>query len=501
MSKLSLWKTIGLVGVFWAAAVIASPAQTLTTLLSFNGGIVNINDYGSGSLVQGLDGNLYGTLQVGGFSDCNVFGNIGCGTVFKITPGGTLTTLHSFDGKDGYYPNSGLVLATDGNFYGTTSFGGANPCYGSGCGTVFKITPGGTLTTLHSFDGKDGFFPNSGLILATDGNFYGTTDYGGDYSSAICLLASASGCGTVFRITPGGTLTTLHSFDGTDGFVPSAGLVQATDGNFYGATYGGGASASDTCPGGYCGTVFQITPAGKLTTLHSFDGTDGSGHAALLQATDGNFYGTKFQGGANGGGTVFKITPGGTLTTLYSFCSQTNCTDGALPYAGLVQATDGNFYGTTGERGADNAGTVFKITPGGTLTTLHSFDFTDGAGPIVGLVQATDGNFYGITGAGGDLACGFGGCGTVFSLAVGLGPFVETLPTSGEVGAAVMILGTDLTGATSVTFNGTAAAFTVVSSSEITTTVPSGAATGNVQVTTPQGTLVSNVDFRVTPTT
>jgi uncharacterized repeat protein (TIGR03803 family) len=503
MSKLSLWKTIGLVGVFCAVEAIGSPAQTFTSLVSFNG--TDGAFPGIGSLVQGLDGNLYGTVENGGSSDCSIY--LGCGTVFKITPDGTLTTLYSFDGKDGFFPNSGLVLATDGNFYGTTSFGGDLSCDApNGCGTVFKITPGGTLTTLHSFDFKDGFFPNSGLVLATDGNFYGTTDYGGAYSSAICFLAS--GCGTVFRITPGGTLTTLHSFDGTDGFVPSAGLVQATDGNFYGATYGGGASypCPGGFPGGYCGTVFKITPAGTLTTLHRFDGTDGSGHAALLQATDGNFYGTTFGGGANDGGTVFKITPGGTLTTLYSFCSQTNCTDGTFPYAGLVQATDGNFYGTTTRGGANVGGTVFKITPGGTLTTLYSFcsqaNCTDGGAPAAGLVQATDGNFYGTAGGGGDLSCDAppGGCGTVFSLAVGLGLFVKTLPTSGEVGAAVIILGTDLTGATSVTFDGTAAAFTVVSSSEITTTVPSGAGTGEVQVTTPKGALISNVNFRVTPT-
>jgi len=167
--------------------------------------------------------------------------------------------------------------------------------------------------------------------------------------------------------------------------------------------------------------------------------------------------------------------------------------DGAGGYA-LIQATNGIFYGV-GDGGPD--GTVYSITSGGTLTTLHSFDGTDGENPSGGLVQATNGTFYGTTSQGGaGSQCGYG-CGTIFSLSLGLGPFVETLPTSGKVGAAVMILGTNLTGATGVTYNGTAAVFKVVSSSEITTTVPTGATTGEVKVVTPSGTLSSNVSFRV----
>jgi uncharacterized repeat protein (TIGR03803 family) len=482
MSKLSLWKTICFVCVFCAAEATSSPAQTFTTLASFDGNGANPQ----ASLVQGLDGNFYGTTAGGQ------------GTVFKITPGGTLTTLHTLDDVGNppiyVYAQAGLVLATDGNFYGTTPSGGnlslCRPFFSppQGCGTVFKITPSGTLTTLHSFDVTDGAKPSAGLVQATDGNFYGTTISGG---ATTCN--DGYGCGTVFKITPGGTLTTLHSFDGgTDGAFPYAALVQATDGNFYGTAIAGGANGA--------GTVFKITPGGTLTTLYSFcsqtNCTDGAEPYGLVQATDGNFYGTTYYGGADFDGTVFQITPGGTLTTLHSF----GFTDGSYPWAGLVQATDGNFYGTTYDGGAHGDGTVFQITPGGTLTTLHSFDFTDGANPYAALVQATDGSFYGTTTGGGHPGCGpCGPYGTVFSLSVGLVPFVETLPTSGQVGATVMILGTDLTGATSVTFNGIAAAFTVVSGSEITTTVPSGAATGKVEVTTPQGTLISNVNFRVTP--
>jgi uncharacterized repeat protein (TIGR03803 family) len=200
-------------------------------------------------------------------------------------------------------------------------------------------------------------------------------------------------------------------------------------------------------------------------------------------------------GGANGEGTVFKITPSGTLTTLYSFCSGSGCPDGANPYDGLVQGTDGNFYGTTYAGGANFFGTVFELTPAGALTTLHSFDLSDGEETRAGLVQDTNGILYGTTYAGGG---DFNG--TVFSLSVpSLSAFAETLPTSGKVEATVKILGNDLTGTTKVTFNGKTAVFRVTSSSLITATVPTGATTGFVKVTTPSGTLTSNTKFRVSP--
>jgi uncharacterized repeat protein (TIGR03803 family) len=186
------------------------------------------------------------------------------------------------------------------------------------------------------------------------------------------------------------------------------------------------------------------------------------------------------------------------VTTLHSFCAQSNskgyCTDGNRAYAGLIHATDGNLYGTTEYGGANNLGTIFRITPSGTLSTLHSFATKEGALPYSGLMQATNGDFYGTTKSG-----GASDGGTIFSLSVGLGPFVITQTSAGPVGASVNILGTDLTGSTSVTFNGTAATFTVVSASLITTTVPEGATTGDVEVVAPGGTLKSNMKFRVTP--
>jgi uncharacterized repeat protein (TIGR03803 family) len=236
-----------------------------------------------------------------------------------------------------------------------------------------------------------------------------------------------------------------------------------------------------------------------LTTLHSFRDTTGEyPSGGLIQGTDGNFYGTTQGGGANGEGTIFKVTASGALTTLYSFCSLSNCTDGYSPYAGLVQGTDGNFYGTAFSGGANDYGTVFKVTPGGALTTLYSFcsqsGCTDGELPDAGLVQDTNGTFYGATHFG-----GVDGGGTVFSLSMGLAPFVKTQPTSGKVGTLIKILGNNLTGASSVTFNGVVAVFKVVSSFEITATVPGSATTGTVKVITPQRALLGNVVFRVIP--
>jgi uncharacterized repeat protein (TIGR03803 family) len=476
----------------WVAAGQTAYAQTFTTEYSFNG------KGGAGpyaELVQGTTGELYGTTQDGGAS--------GIGSIFKITTGGTRSTLHSFcsegtypDCTDGQNPYAGLVQGTNGDFYGTTNDGGAN-----GGGTVFKTSPGGKLTTLYGFCSQtnclDGESPYAALIQGTNGDFYGTTEAGGNVAESC-----PHGCGTIFKMSAGGTLTTLYRFCAltgcADGESPYAGLIEGVNGDFDGTTYFGGAKGG--------GTVFKVTAAGKLTTLYSFcsqtncaDGQEP--YAGLVQASDGNFYGTTQTGGATGDGSVFKITSGGKLTTLYSFCSQADCADGESPYAGLIQATDGNLYGTTSEGGAHGHGSVFQITLGGTLTTQYSFcsvgtfpDCKDGDIPYAGLTQATDGDFYGTTWGGGAHSDG-----TVFCISLDLGAFVETQTTSGQVGAAVKILGTDLTGATNVTFNGTAATFSLVSASEITTTVPTDATTGFVAVTTPGGTLTSNKPFTVTP--
>lgn len=460
------------------AAVIAAPAQAFKTLLNFKGSDGANPQFNS--LVQGKDGDLYGTACAGG-------GN-GYGTVFRLADG-KLTTLYSFQYFEGDAPCGGLLLASDGSFYGTTELGGI-----SGQGTIFKISPSGGFVSLVSFAGfpTNGGTPTGELVQGTDANFYGTTISGGIYEGC----ANGCGCGTVFKMTPEGALTTLHDFDSTDGACPYGGLVQGVDGNFYGTTNWGG--TGNSCGSGGCGTVFSITPGGVLRTLHSFDSTDGAfPWGVLAQGSDGNFYGTTQSGGAGGWGTVFQITPAGALTTLHGFVG----TDGGEPFAPLVQATDGSFYGTTVGGGINNhcpiwpgCGTVFKITSAGAFTTLHEFVLTDGSYPYPGLVQDTNGTLYGGTFEGGDYNHG-----TLFGLSVGLGEFVKMVPVFGNVGAAVTILGTKLTGATGVTFNGTPASFTLQSKTAIKATVPTGATTGPVQVVTPSGTLTSNVNFRVIP--
>ena len=381
--KTGILRTTGIGFVFCLATAIALPAQILKTLKSFNQ--TNGANPSYMSLVQGANGDLYGTTELGGKN--------GDGTVFKITTAGKLTTLHSFDYSDGAGPYAGLVLATDGNLYGTTTFGGVN-----GEGTVFKITTAGKLTTLYNFCSQpgctDGYMPYAGLVQATNGNLYGTTFLGG-----------ASAFGTVFEITTAGTLTTLYNFCSkpgcTDGYLPFAGVVQAIDGDFYGTTTLGGTYAQ--------GTVFKVTAKGKLTTLHSFNYTDGAEpDAGLVQASNKDLYGTTSYGGANiDYGTVFKITTAGKLTTLHSF----DGLNGGSPYASMIQATDGNLYGTA-LFGPNGVGLVFKMTTAGTLTTEHSFDYTDGIWPYGGLVQASDGTLYGTT------SQGASGYGTVFSLSL-----------------------------------------------------------------------------------
>jgi uncharacterized repeat protein (TIGR03803 family) len=486
-SRLNSGKRTFAVLLLFATTAISLPAQIFTVLHGFQ---ITDGKWPTAGLVQAANGDFYGTTSSSGGGRCMP---TGCGTVFKITPSGALTTLHTFDVTDGSGPQ-GLVLANSG-LYGVTYAGGANSL-----GTVFKIAADGTLTTLHSFNSIDGSAPTT-LVQANNGEFYGTTQGGG--ANRLCVFGR---CGTLFKITPNGVLTTLYSFcsqaNCTDGEDPNAGLIQAADGNFYGTTTYGGSNQSCVLGGAPvgCGTVFKITPNGVLTTLYSFCSQSGCADgeipdAGLVQASDGNFYGTTDRGGVHnscpfisGCGTVFKITPSGALTTLHSL----DDADGSYPEAPLIQASDGNFYGTTTYGGASFIGTIFKITSTGKLTTLHSFGSTGGYSPQAPLVEARNGSFYGTTFYGpGNIDPNNNG--TVFTLEV----FVKALPTFGEEGTAVKILGTNLTGATSVTFNGVAAVFQVVSPTEITTTVPPGASTGEVEVMTPGGTLSSIRPFRV----
>jgi len=454
-----------LIVLFLSSSVSAQVLNSLANFLGPNGR----TPYAE--LVQGSDGNFYGTTQYGGSADR--------GTVFRMTPGGTVTTLLSFTGPNGANPAAKLVQGSDGNFYGTTQYGGMG-C-STGCGTIFKITPTGSLTTLIKLNssGGGGYWPQSGLVEGADGNFYGTFDRGG----------SGFG-GSVYRITPSGSLTTLVNFTGANGYYPLAELILGQDGNFYGTTFQGGSSGQ--------GTLFRMTPSGSLTTIVSFiifeTGTFPS--APLVQTSDGSFYGTTLYGGTGGRGTVFKVTPQGALIILGNF----NDANGANPESGLVEGTDGNFYGTTPYGGAPGCtgtcGTVYRITPGGSLTTLLSFAGGNGSISQAGLIQASDGKFYGTTTTG-----GIADAGTVFSLDVSVAPASPTItsfsPGSGSTGTPVTIQGTGFSGTGSVKFNGVAAKFSVQSAQQILATVPNGAGTGAITVTTPGGSVSSSTPFTV----
>ncbi len=296
------------------------------------------------------------------------------------TPAATYDVLHFFvSSPDGVHPYAGLVLDASGNLYGTTYDGGTN-----NAGTVFKITPAGVESVLHFFTNTpDGSKPQAGLVLDASGNIYGTTSYGG-----------ASHNGAVFEITSGGAESVLYSFAGgiADGANPMGSLVMDSSGNLYGTTEHGGASGH--------GTVFEITSGGAESLLYSFAGGPADGAlplAGLVLDASGNLYGTTETGGTSGYGTVFKITPGGAESVLHSFGSGG---DGAYPYySGLVLDASGNLYGTTYDGGSNGSyGTVFKITPGGAESVLHSFGSgTDGTSPYAGVVLDASGNIYGTT--------------------------------------------------------------------------------------------------------
>lgn len=369
-----------------AAAVVALAADLAACSRSSSpDGIVSGKDssgsafsdgsYPYAGVVQGKDGNLYGTTYAGGSNNA--------GTVYKAAPGGAPSTIYSFGASstDGTSPFAALVLGSDGNFYGTNSAGGAN-----GKGTVFQITPSGALTTLHAFGADtDGAEPSANLVQGKDGSFYGTTQTGGAY-----------GGGTIYKITSAGVITNFYSFGGVanDAASSYSGLVQASDGNFYGTTTLGGANGE--------GTVFKLTSDGVYSVIYSFSAIDSDKnadgalpYAGLVQGSDGNLYGATSYGGAHNFGTIFKITPAGSLTTLYSF---SGASDGGHPRATLTNG--GNvFYGTASGGGANNFGTAFKITSGGDFTTLYTFgtNATDGATPYGAILKASNGGLYGTT--------------------------------------------------------------------------------------------------------
>lgn len=408
---------------------------------------------------------------------------------------------------NGIYPYGGLVQGPDGNFYGTTTAGGnANAvCNGTlGCGVVFKVTPAGRYTVLHTFQGVSGTPPEGGspagrLLLANDGKLYGTTYSGGN-------VQNYYNQGTIFSVTTAGGFATVYSFDNvhgiTDGANPYAGLIQGKDGALYGTTYFGGTSNA--------GTVFKYS-GGATTVLHSFPEQPGQffsdgafPYAALVQASDGNLYGVTSYGGTlttyYQSGTLFRITTKGAFTKLWDFNATNSSVNGISPYGGLIQASDKNLYGTTSGGGAANAGSVFQMTLGGVFTQLLSFDsVSDGAFPRGVPLQASDGTLYFTT----STTANGTDEGDVVQVANGLvapGPVISRFsPTSGKVGIKVTITGKNFVGAKAVLFNGTASTFIVKSTSSIVATVPVGATSGHIAVTNAGGSIVSTGTFTVVP--
>jgi|HubBroStandDraft_1064217.scaffolds.fasta_scaffold00437_11 uncharacterized repeat protein (TIGR03803 family) len=471
-SMKSIMKSILSATLFVTAAVLCAAmfaqAQTVTTIYNFTDSPTSGANPWYVTLVQGTNGSFYGTTYNGGK---NV-----SGTIFSVTPGGQQKILYSFAGgtTDGAYPTGGLTLGTDGNFYGTTQQGGSQSE-----GIIFKITPTGTYTILHNFNSFiDGAFPWGPPILASDGNFYGTSSGGGPNDR-----------GLVYKITSSGTFSEVYRFDVTHGYSPIAPPTQGADGFLYIPVAQGGTY--------FCGTIVQISTAGVLNNTYDFPCGPGGSFplGPLVQAENGDFYSTTQDGGTNGEGTIYQVTTGLAVTILHSFGADFG--DGTFPAAGMLLATDGNYYSATAEGGANDDGTLFNTTTSGTYTSLYSFNNSTNLlqmSPLAPPVQGTNGLLYGVTEFGGGANDG-----TVYSLNMGLAAFVNTALFSGKEGETVTLLGTHLTGTKAVTFNGSAANFKVLSDTHLTATVPPGATTGPIEVTTPRATLQSRKTFVIKP--
>jgi uncharacterized repeat protein (TIGR03803 family) len=476
--KLIRFSILALLAIAFSSLTLSAAAQTVTFYdLTGTFGGTGWEPYST--VTQATDGNFYGTAS----------GGIGYpGNIFRMTPSGEITNVFTFicsqtSCPNGSFPTTAPIMNADGNLYGITG------------STFYKLTLTGSLKTLYSFGQPGNWMVPTGIILSGDGNFYGTTQYGG-----------TSGNGSIFKITPAGQFTLLYSFctgNCADGGSPLYPPVLGDDGNLYGTTLSGGAYLN--------GVIYQLTPSGQYTVLHNFCDSskpcpDGWNAGTLAKDAEGNFVGTTIEGGANYYGVVFKITPSGQYSVLYNFSKSAGAF--GSPSSQLILASDGNFYGTldgggSGSWAPKTRGAIYRVSPNGDFTPLQGFcqcGPEKGFNPIGGLFQGTDGNLYGTTAMGGlgPYTNEDWGYGTVFAYSSGLGPIVETVPVAGKAGQKVLILGNNLTGTTTVTFNGMNASFTVVSDTYIKATVPTGATTGAVSVVTPSRTLNSNPQFRIT---
>jgi uncharacterized repeat protein (TIGR03803 family) len=411
-------------------------------------------------IAQTPGGNLITTVASG----CNSGQN---GAAFEIGfQGANFTILQEFGAA---MAGSGLTLGTDQRFHGTTSHGGSRDH-----GTVYRLSTQPDIVYQHDFlGGADGAYPSAPPIQSEAGDYYGTT------------AGSASHyAGTVYKIDKTGKYSVLHLFTTTDGAYLFAPLVQGTDGYFYGTTAAGGQYGK--------GTLFRISPTGDFKVLHQFSGPEGdTPEGPLIQASDGNFYGVTVFGGALNVGVVYKMTPAGTTTVFYDF--SVTGSQGNEPIGGIMQATDGNFYGTLWSGSAGGRGSIYRITPAGVFTDLHDFFGFSGALPESTILQHTSGKLYGLTYSGGTYNNG-----VLFEYGAGMGPFVRYLNVYGQVGGQVDILGQYFEpGVTTVYFNGVPVVNPVITSTYIKATVPEGATTGPITVTTSRGTLTSDKTFIV----
>lgn len=437
----------------------ASSAQTFSVIHDINCTTDGCDDQQPIPITQGRDGNLYGQMYFGGANND--------GTAWKVTPTGALTNLASFAYPASNTATGGLTLALDGNFYGVDDHGGKN-----NLGYIFKVTPAGALTTVHDFTSVEGGFDGQPLTLGSDGNLYGI-DWYNCWSFKVTVATGLYA--NLSNTCPQGNFTAL---------------TLGTDGRFYGVASSGGTFNK--------GFVYNMTTAGKITVVHNFNGTDGEyPEGNLVQASDGNFYGVTQQTSTNpNAGEIYKMTPAGVVTSLHAFA--TDGSEGENIVSGLLAASDGNLYGTTNSGGANNDGTLYKITRTGTFSVLRSFACTaDGCNNWVPLAQRTDGTIFGVSMAGGT-----NNSGTIYKLASATFPrFIAVQNYSAKSGSTIDILGNSFTGATAVTFGTVAAtSFKVVSSTFITAVVPPTALTSLVSVTTPTGKVSTLKNLKIAPT-
>jgi uncharacterized repeat protein (TIGR03803 family) len=459
--------------VMFIGAAVPAPAQTPTTLHSFQQGQTDACEP-EDNIVQGRDGHMYGV----GVS-CGTFGT---GAVYRISTTGTESVVFNFPSTWSSC-FSGLTLGSDGNFYGT--------CFTTptGNGSIFQLTPAGVFTDRHDFTGTNGDTePVYGPIQATDGNFYGVTGF---YPFT---------CGNVYKLTSAGVYTNLHTFSGSD-CGPASSLFQGSDGNLYGTLY-----ACSINSGIGAGCVYKISTAGVFKEIFGFSSSTGQNPCTgVIQAKNGNLYGATNQAAANNFGNIYKLTTAGVHTDLHDFNNTTDASCGdnvGRTNVNLLQVTDGSFYGVNGIDGPSGGGSIYKLTSANVFTAfLFPSPFVDGDAPLSTLLQNTNGLVYGTTPSGGPTSCN--PCqGVFFSVATGDAAFVNFEPTQKAelVGAHVGMFGQGFSSASVVKFGGVAStSLTLSGTTYLTAKVPVGAHTGAVTVTTGSITLTSPQTFKVKP--